>query len=98
MRLVLGIAAMGALGAVSRHLCGQWVKANVDLDFPLATLLINALGSLLLGLLAGLASSGLVPEHLRGPLAIGLLGSFTTFSTFSVETLTLVNEIGRAHV
>lgn len=91
MKLVLGIAAMGALGAVARHLCGLWVKANVDLAFPLATLLINGLGSFLLGLLAGLASSGLIPEHLRGPLAIGLLGSFTTFSTFSLETLALAD-------
>lgn len=92
MKVILGIAVMGALGAVARHLCGQWILARVDLAFPVATLLINALGSFLLGLLSALAVSGAVSESLRGPLAIGLLGSFTTFSTFSLETLTLAQD------
>ena len=92
MRLILGIAFMGALGAVSRHLAGTWLKARVDTVMPLGTLGVNVLGSFLLGLLMALAISEVVSEDLRGPLAIGFLGSFTPFSTFSVETVQLVQQ------
>lgn len=92
MRTLAAIALMGAVGALARHGCGVWIRSRLDLAFPLGTLLVNGLGSFLLGLLTGLAFRGLVSEDLRAPLAIGLLGSFTTYSTFSLETWSLVEQ------
>lgn len=89
MRTLLAIAVMGALGALGRHGLGTLVKSNVDSTVPAATLAVNVLGCFLLGLLTGLAISRAVPEPWRGPLAIGFLGSFTTFSTFGLETVLL---------
>jgi CrcB protein len=90
MRTVLSIAVLGALGAVSRHLAGTWLKAHVDTPLPVGTIGVNVLGSFLLGLLTALALSERVSEELRAPLAIGFLGSFTTFSTLSLECVQLV--------
>lgn len=56
---------------------------------PLATLVVNVVGSFLLGLLTALAFARVVPESWRGPLAIGFLGSLTTWSTFGLETVLL---------
>lgn len=94
MKTVASIAFFGALGAVSRHLLGTWIKGSFDAVLPVGTIAINLAGSFLLGLLTALAVSEVVPEHLRAPLAIGFLGGLTTFSTFSLETIQLV-EAGR---
>lgn len=90
MRTVLSIAVLGALGAVARHLTGSWLKAHVDTPLPVGTIAVNVVGSFLLGLLTALAISERVPETLRAPLAIGFLGSFTTFSTLSLESVQLL--------
>lgn len=88
VREALFIAVMGAAGALARWgLSGQayrWFGTG----FPYGTLLVNVLGSLLLGLLmhVGLATD-LVPRALRTALAVGFLGAFTTYSTFAYETL-----------
>jgi CrcB protein len=76
------VALLGGVGANSRFLVHTIVSARVASGFPLATLVVNASGSLLLGLLAGVALSGdaLV---LAGPAT---LGSYTTFSTWMLET------------
>lgn len=89
MRTILAIAVLGALGALGRHGLGGLVKRLADGEVPLATLVVNVLGCFLLGLLTALAASRIVPESWRGPLAIGFLGSFTTYSTFGVETVVL---------
>lgn len=88
---VLAIAAGGAAGAVLRYWMANGVYALVGRGFPWGTLVVNVLGSLLMGFLFIL----LVERLASGPAArafvlIGLLGAFTTFSTFSVETLNLV--------
>lgn len=93
-----GIAAMGAAGAVSRHLVGAWVASVSAARLPtglfglpgplVGTLVVNVVGSFLLGLLAGLAVHR-APSHLRVAVTTGFLGSFTTFSTFSVQTMQL---------
>jgi CrcB protein len=90
MKTLASIALFGALGASCRHLLGTWLKGQVDTVLPVGTIVINLGGSFLLGLLTALAVSEQVPEHLRAPLAIGFLGGFTTFSTFSLETVQLV--------
>ncbi len=78
----LGVALLGGVGANARFLVHTVVSARVGSDLPIATLVVNASGSLLLGLLAGIALSGdaLV---LAGTAT---LGSYTTFSTWMLET------------
>lgn len=85
--MILAIAAGGAIGAVCRHGVNSLF---VQADFPYATIIVNVLGSMLMGLCVGLfAHYGPVDQNLRGFLTIGLLGAFTTFSTFSMEAVLL---------
>ncbi|HHB91028.1 MAG TPA: fluoride efflux transporter CrcB [Anaerolineae bacterium] len=86
------IGAGGFLGAISRYLLAGWVQSvSRSAYFPFGTLAVNVMGSFLLGFLARSA----VQQQVLGPearmfLLIGFLGAFTTFSTFSLETLTLL--------
>lgn len=79
----------GGAGAVARHLVGLWALRHSGLAFPWGTLLVNGIGSFLMGLFIGtLALQGANPT-LRLLVATGFLGGFTTFSTFSLDTITL---------
>lgn len=99
MNHVIAIAAGGALGSVLRFWTSTWAYNRFGSAFPYGTLLINVLGSLLMGLLYTLLieRSALDPVW-RAGLLIGVLGGFTTFSAFSMETLNLVagGEMGKA--
>jgi len=89
-RLLL-ICLGGAVGTGTRYLLGGLVVRWLGPDFPYGTLLINVLGSLLVGLVQQVGlSTLLIPDTLRVVLAIGVLGGFTTYSSFSYETLKLV--------
>ena len=80
----------GALGAGARHLVGSLTLARFGPGFPWATLSVNLAGGLLMGLLAGwLARSG-GSEAGRLFFAVGVLGGFTTFSAFSLETFLMI--------
>lgn len=86
------VALAGALGALARHGLGYWLTARLPADFPLSTLLINLIGSILLGFLTGFGiERGRLPEAWRVPLTVGFIGSFTTFSTWSVDTVLLLD-------
>jgi len=87
------IAAGSALGGVSRYLLGGLVQRAGDTGFPLGTLVINITGSFLLGLFLRYAvdTPTLTPEW-RAFLTVGFCGGYTTFSTFSYETLALMED------
>jgi len=90
MGRLLSIACGGAFGAVARYSLSGWVaRATRESPFPYGTLAVNLAGSVALGLLMGAAASGsfLISPRLRQGLAVGFLGAFTTFSTFSYETV-----------
>lgn len=84
----------GGLGAVCRYLATSLFAVRFGATFPYGTLFVNVSGSFLMGLLIGvlplLPRDVLLPENLRFLLAVGFLGGFTTFSSFSMETLTLL--------
>ena len=90
MKVIVAIALGGALGAVGRHLItaqfAQWFSSNV----PWSTLLVNVLGSFLLGALYECGVLFWQPsDELRAFLVVGILGGFTTFSTFSLDVVLL---------
>ncbi len=87
----VAIAAGGAAGSMLRHAVGLAVQRNVP-GFPWGTFAINVTGSFLLGFLAQALGGDDVHPSLRAALTIGLCGGYTTFSTFSFETMRLVND------
>lgn len=88
--LILYIAFGGALGATARYGLGAWIHSWAGTTFPWGTFAVNAVGSFLLGFtLRHLEGSAATPE-LRALLTVGILGAFTTFSTFTYETVTLI--------
>jgi CrcB protein len=96
---ILAIAGGGALGALGRFWVSTGVYRLFGRDFPWGTLAVNTLGSFLMGLLFVLFIERLAagPE-VRATVMVGFLGAFTTFSTFSIETIALIEEgyLGRA--
>jgi CrcB protein len=83
---VLLVAAGAAVGAPLRYLLDRAVQNRHDSDFPWGTLTVNVLGCLVLGVLVGLP----VPAPLSALLGVGFCGALTTYSTFSYETLRLL--------
>ena len=86
------IVFLGAgLGGALRHRVNHWALRYASVGFPVGTLAINALGSLVMGLVVGwLAARGEASATLRLFLTTGVLGGFTTFSSFSLEAYTLL--------
>jgi len=86
---IIWVALGGALGAVGRYLVGLSLKTASG--FPCATMSVNILGSLLMGLVIGwLSRQNGGSDALRLFVAVGILGGFTTFSTFSMDLFTLL--------
>jgi CrcB protein len=91
--LILLIAIFGAVGAVGRYAVGLSAVHLLGDRFAFGTLTVNVIGCFLLGLLVHVGTTTeLVPPDLRTALAIGLLGAFTTFSTFGYETMKYVED------
>ena len=88
--LVIMVALGGALGSVARYLLMGKIAKFLGSDFPYSTLIVNVSGSFLMGILIGLlAKTSFATHELRAFLAVGILGGYTTFSTFSLDILTL---------
>jgi CrcB protein len=87
---VLAVAAGGAFGSVARYLISTWSFARFGPSFPWGTFVINLTGSFLIGVVFGLAAArGGMSPYLRVFLTTGVLGGYTTFSSFAFETYTL---------
>jgi CrcB protein len=98
MRTIAAVAVAGAIGALARWGIGVWFGQRFP-SFPWGTLFINVSGSMLLGLLfALLTERGVASATMRLALTTGLMGAYTTFSTFSLETFRLFEDgaMGRA--
>jgi len=90
MRDIMLVGLGGALGSMARYAFGI-ALASASIAFPFSTLLVNVLGCFLMGALVGLGTHFIsLAEPLRLLLAVGVLGGFTTFSTFSLETMQLL--------
>ena len=90
---ILLISAGAALGANARYLVTIWAEERFGVDFPYGTLLVNVTGSLLLGLVLELVVLNVVASpEMRLLVTTGFLGSYTTFSTYTVESLALISE------
>ena len=91
--MLLLFAMLGAaVGAPSRWVFDQWVQSRHDSVFPWGTLVINVLGSLVLGALLGLVSTGHASTGVLVLAGTGFCGGFTTFSTFGYETVRLAQQ------
>lgn len=91
MQTVIAIAAGGGIGALIRHFLNLAVTHVAGTGFPWGIFLINVLGSALMGVLVSLfAHVGEVPQPVKAFLTVGILGGFTTFSTFSLDTMALI--------
>jgi len=86
------VALGGALGALARYGISGWVYDRMGESFPWGTLVVNLVGCLALGLVIRWLQVSAVSPEVRPFLTIGVLGAFTTFSTFSYETVALLQE------
>lgn len=98
MRNALYVVLGAALGASARYALAGWIARAVGTPFPWGTLAVNLVGCLVVGLAWGLAERTLWAPAFRVFFFVGVLGSFTTFSTFGIETLHLLRgaEFGKA--
>jgi CrcB protein len=91
---ILFVALGGAFGSVSRYLVGTWAQtASRSIDFPYGTLTVNLAGCFMIGFLSQLAESrGVFTSETRSLVFVGVLGGFTTFSSFGSDTINLLRD------
>lgn len=89
---LLFIGAGGAIGAISRYLVSGWVHSFMGASFPWGTFAVNMIGSLLIGFFAGIVEEVSFSQNVKLFIFMGLLGSFTTFSTFSYENFQMMRD------
>ena len=92
MKLILAIGAGSFIGGICRYLLSLWIHAKMATHFPLGTLTVNIIGCFFIGIVIGFFGKGLVSHEWKLFLTIGVLGGFTTFSAFSIETFTLFRD------
>jgi CrcB protein len=89
---LLYIAIGGAAGSLARYGLSGWVHERAGFGFPWGTFVVNVLGSFVLGFTLRYLEAVRLPPDMRALVAIGILGAFTTFSTFSYETVALLED------
>ncbi len=89
---VLLVALGGAIGSAARYLVGVFIGNYFGPYFPWGTFIVNVSGSFLIGVILSFVGGGLLPAGARPFIAIGILGGYTTFSTYSHETLQLIQD------
>ncbi len=87
---VLLVALGGAVGAAVRYLLDEFAKAQLGSDFPWGIFIVNVSGSLLIGVVVGLISNEILPDWAQPLVVVGVLGGYTTFSTYSQDNLQLL--------
>lgn len=92
MKFILLVGMGGAAGSIARYLISQTIESRVLSSFPYGTFAVNIVGCFIIGVIYALSSRGLVVPEWRVLLATGFCGGFTTFSSFSYETLSLIQE------
>jgi CrcB protein len=93
MKTAATIALFCASGGLTRYYLSGWIYSLLGRSFPYGTLAVNIIGAYLIGLIMELGlRSTLIPDSLRLGLTVGFMGGLTTFSTFSYETYTLLEE------
>ena len=92
MKLYLLVALFGAAGSVLRYSLYLITPRFFYLNFPVSTVIVNLLGSFFIGVCISLFEKSIITENIRIYIAIGLLGGFTTFSTFSLDLFNLLNK------
>jgi CrcB protein len=90
--VIIALSIAGGIGAVVRLVFDGFLRSRVTTPYPLGTTVINVTGSLLLGLITGLALTHGIPLEWRLILGTGFLGGYTTFSTASFETVRLAQQ------
>jgi CrcB protein len=92
MKEVLWVGLGGFIGANARYLLGGWIAARLGPAFPYGTFVINISGSFILGLIMGTLEGHVLSPVVRLSAAIGFVGAYTTFSTWSYETIRLIED------
>jgi len=92
VKQILLIAAGGSLGAIARYGVSNFVHSSMDESFPWGTLAVNVSGSFLIGVLIEAFDASLLPVEWRSFLALGFLGAYTTFSTYTLESVNLLRD------
>lgn len=87
---ILIVGCGGFVGAILRYVVSGFCQSLFKTPFPLGTLIINGTGSLIIGIMTGVSERMIVHPHIRLLVTIGVLGAYTTFSTFSYETMMLI--------
>jgi fluoride exporter len=92
---ILVIACGGAMGALLRYFSSTYISNRSSATFPYGTLFVNLAGSLIIGALWGISEERVISIRAREFIFVGVLGAFTTFSTYSLETVNLLrlNEV-----
>lgn len=92
MKIILAIGSGSFIGGALRYLLSQFVQARYPAAFPYGTFGVNIIGCLLIGVVFAVAERNNLPQEWRLFLATGVLGGFTTFSSFSYETVILLRD------
>ena len=97
MGLALAVGGAGAAGAVARYLVDTWVRARTRTVLPVGTLVVNVIGSFVLGVLAGLAITHVGTTRAKTIVGTGFCGGLTTWSTAAWETVRLAEDDNHRH-